>query len=68
MATPPNEQQRGARKSGHAGAMADAGVSVRVPAVLRVWCHVGAALRNELLFIVTADTEGQNGDEHFNLF
>lgn len=33
MATAPTEQMRGARKSGHAGAMADARRSVSVPAI-----------------------------------
>lgn len=33
IATPPTEQMRGARKSGHAGAMADARRSVSVPAI-----------------------------------
>lgn len=35
MATPPTEQMRRARKSGHAGAMADARSSVSVPAIYR---------------------------------
>jgi len=33
MATPPTEQMRGARKSGHAGAMADGRRGVSVPAI-----------------------------------
>lgn len=33
MATTPTEQMRGARKSGHAGAMADARQSVSAPAI-----------------------------------
>lgn len=45
MATPPTEQMRRARKSGHAGAMADARQSVRVPAIYVSAANVGAPQR-----------------------
>ena len=60
MATPPTEQMKRARKSGHAGAMADTRRSVRVPAIYVWCCHVGAALRAYDINVADGKPSGTN--------
>lgn len=56
IATLPTEQMRGARKSGHAGAMADARHSVRVPEV-----YVSAATKMFGCVLTTPTWQTGNG-------